>query len=77
MEAIACGTPIIALNEGGTAETIQNGFNGVLFSKQTKEDIIDAVNKFETMDFSFQNISHSAQLFSSLRFRERFRLVHF
>ena len=41
IEALACGTPVIALGEGGTAETIKDGVNGVHFKEQTKQSIID------------------------------------
>ena len=45
IEALSCGTPVIALNKGGTAETIVDGKYGIHFSEQTTEDIINAVVK--------------------------------
>jgi glycosyltransferase involved in cell wall biosynthesis len=45
IEALSCGTPVIALNQGGTAETIRDGISGVHFQNQTKEDIVDAVRR--------------------------------
>ena len=47
IEVWVCGTPVIALNQGGTAETIRDGISGVHFQNQTKEDIVDAVRRFE------------------------------
>ncbi len=43
IEALSCGTPVIALNKGGTAETIVDGKYGIHFSEQTAEDIVNAV----------------------------------
>ncbi|MDD2450226.1 MAG: glycosyltransferase, partial [Sulfurimonas sp.] len=51
IEAMSCGTPVIALGKGGTAETVIDGVNGVHFKKQTKEDIIDALCRFESQSF--------------------------
>ena len=48
VEAMSCGTPVIAWNYGGTAETMIDGKTGIHFSDQTKESIFTAVNKFET-----------------------------
>jgi len=53
IEALSCGTPVIALNKGGTAETIINGKYGIHFSEQTAGDICDAVDRFEKNEKSF------------------------
>lgn len=76
VEAQACGTPVIALNRGGTAETIRpmGQFarpTGVQFGHQTAEDIKQAV---ETLDsnidqFDPQECRTNAQRFSNERFR--------
>ena len=53
IEALSCGTPVIAYNKGGAAETIIENETGILFNKQTPENIIDAVNKFEKLEKKF------------------------
>lgn len=73
IEAMACGTPVIALNEGATAETVVDGVNGVHFNKQTKEDIVDAILRFENMKFSALEISKHAQYYAVSRFREEIK----
>ncbi|WP_434580964.1 glycosyltransferase [Sulfurimonas sp. NW15] len=70
IEAMACGTPVIALNKGGTAETVQDGFSGVLFEQQTTKDIIEAVQKFEKSSFDAVQISQSVLSFSLKRFQK-------
>jgi len=74
IEAMACGTPVIALNRGGTAETVIDGINGIHFQNQTKEDIIEAIKKFETVRFSAKDISQYAKQFSTKRFQEEIRV---
>ncbi|SFO87988.1 glycosyltransferase [Hydrogenimonas thermophila] len=60
IEAHACGTPVIALNEGGTAETIIENLNGIHFKKQSDLDIIEAVNRFEALKFDYKKIRESS-----------------
>ena len=47
IEAMACGTPVIALNKGGTKETVIDAKTGVHFKEQTTQSIINAVQRFE------------------------------
>ena len=53
VEAMACGTPVIAWNYGGTGESVIDGETGILFSEQTKDSIIAAVKKFEDISGNF------------------------
>lgn len=73
IEAMACGTPVIALDDGGTHETVIDGVNGIHFQNQTKEDIIKAIKKFEVMNFNHKIISDGAQKYSKNRFKKEFK----
>ena len=73
IEALACGTPVIALDDGGTHETIKHKINGIHFKKQKKEDIIDAVNEFEINKFDLKKISKDVQLYSTQRFQKEIK----
>ncbi len=53
VEALASGTPVIALNKGGTAETIIDNQTGILFESQTADSIKDAVIRFEKSQNNF------------------------
>ena len=64
VEAMACGTPVIAYNEGGLCETIVDGKLGVLYDNGSVEDLIQAMKRFEKMSFDRSVISESAQKFS-------------
>jgi glycosyltransferase involved in cell wall biosynthesis len=49
LEAMACGTPVVAANVGGTSEVIGAPEAGVLIERRTSEDIANAVKAlFET-----------------------------
>ncbi len=53
VEAQSCGTPVIAFGKGGSLETVRpfgvDNPTGTLFDKQDIGSVIDAVQKFETM----------------------------
>jgi len=67
IEAMACGTPVIALNKGGTAETVINGINGVHFEKQSKESIIKAIENFGRLKFKPKKIRKSVLKYSNFK----------
>jgi glycosyltransferase involved in cell wall biosynthesis len=74
VEALSCGTPVIALNKGGTAETVIDGFNGVHFGEQTVSSITDAVKRFETVKaFDYQKINEFAGQFSREIFEKKIK----
>ncbi len=66
VEAMACGTPVIAFNKGGTAETVIDNKTGILFESQTTESIIKAVERFENVrdNFDLKEISLYTKKFS-------------
>jgi glycosyltransferase involved in cell wall biosynthesis len=75
VEAMACGTPVIALNRGGTAETVVNGVTGVLFESQSAEAIQHSVIKFEEKEknFNHENISEHSWQFSRKIFENKIK----
>jgi glycosyltransferase involved in cell wall biosynthesis len=75
VEAMACGTPVIALNKGGTAESVINNKTGILFDEQNPESIINAVKEFEKrIDyFDTQFIRKHAEKFNRGVFEENIK----
>ncbi len=73
VEAMACGTPVLALNKGGTAETVVNQKTGILFESQTIDSIKKAISEFEGKEnlFSPEIIAEHAQQFSRDIFEKR------
>ncbi|KKS18769.1 MAG: Glycosyl transferase group 1, partial [Candidatus Woesebacteria bacterium GW2011_GWA1_41_7] len=69
VEAMAAGTPVIALAQGGPLETIVEGKTGLFFNELTPESLADAVRKFEKMKFNSQDCITQAKKFSKSRFK--------
>src|SRR5207247_3624265 len=43
IEALSCGTPVVAFAQGGALETVEDGATGVFFAEQTADALIDAL----------------------------------
>ena len=75
VEAMACGTPVIAFGKGGVTESVVPlGYEqptGVFFNEQTVPSVIEAVKLFENNydKFSPQNCRLRAEMFSAERFK--------
>src|ERR1035437_341999 len=75
VEAMACGTPVIAFNKGGVSETVSDNNSGVLFNHQSPESVKEAVLKFESIQDKFDPSflrTHSMQ-FSRNIFEEKIK----
>jgi len=70
VEAQACGTPVIALNQGGAKEIVKNRETGILFDNQTVDDLIMAIRKFQIIKFDQKKIRESALKFSKNKFKK-------
>ena len=75
VEAMACGTPVIAWNGGGTKESVLNGETGILFPEQSAESIVNAVKEFEKTEnkFSPEIIRNHSKKFSRKNFENKIR----
>jgi glycosyltransferase involved in cell wall biosynthesis len=74
LEAMACGTPVIALGRGGARETVVDGLTGILFNEQNVEALTGAVKRFESIapQFDATAVRRHAVQFSATRFRSEF-----
>lgn len=72
VEAMACGTPVIAFRKGGASETVVHNKTGILFEQQTEESLIKAVNIFESGENKFNSnlIREHAKKFSRKTFEK-------
>ena len=73
VEAMACGTPVIAYGKGGILDTVIPHKTGILFEKQTAESINSAIYAFENSAFDPAFISKHATSFSEERFQKAFK----
>jgi glycosyltransferase involved in cell wall biosynthesis len=71
VEALACGTPVVALAEGGVLDIVEDGQQGILFREATVEGIGAAIDKIRSMEFNSVDLRGRAEGFSAERFAHR------
>ena len=78
LEAMAAGRPVIAFGEGGARETVVGPGEGepptgLFFARQTVEDLVDAIRRFEASAHQFEPkaLRRRAEAFDRPLFRER------
>lgn len=71
LEAMSCGRPVIALNRGGSLDTMIDGKTGVLFDEQTVESLSKAIQRFEKMKFDSKVIRKHAEQFDVEHFKKK------
>jgi len=73
VEAQACGRPVIAYAAGGALEIIRDGVTGVFFEEQEPESLVNAVARFEKLNFDSRAIRSSAERFGEGIFSDTIR----
>jgi len=73
VEALACGTPVIAYRNGGALDIVRENENGLFFDSQTPSALADAIERFRCVSFSPHSVALSAERFSKERFMREFR----
>ena len=73
VEAMAAGKPVVAVNRGGAMETVIDGTTGALFSDQTPEALVQAIERLDSLHLDPARIKAHAHQFSPERFRSEFR----
>lgn len=71
VEALAAGTPVVALRKGGALDFIKDGRNGVFFDEQTVDSLAAAIRRIDTMSFDESSVSRSAEKFSEDNFKKQ------
>ncbi len=68
VEAMACGTPVVAFGRGGVTETVQEGVTGVFFTEQNEEALNAAVARAACLPWDRIAIRRRAELFDETSF---------
>ena len=71
VEALATGTPLIALKKGGALDIVDEGQNGIFFENQTVVSLVTALKKFKKMKFDSKLVAKSATKFSETEFKKQ------
>jgi len=79
VEAMACGTPVLALDAGGTVDTVVPGLSGAHVAAGADEAVVagfaDALRDHRVGDYDPAAIRAHAETFSRAAFRSRMRAV--
>lgn len=79
VESMGCGTPVLAVDEGGALDTVIPEVSGQLIVNADDDVLVDnfamALQAFDDRAFNHQDISDHAQKFSRARFRKSMRDV--
>ncbi len=73
VEALACGTPVVALARGGVLDIVRNGVNGVLYEPEDPAGLAGAVRRAARRKFDYTPLRASALSFGRERFHREFR----
>ncbi|HLF56900.1 MAG TPA: glycosyltransferase [Thermoanaerobaculia bacterium] len=73
VEALACGTPVVALGEGGVLDIVRDGVEGVLFRRDNPAEIASAIDNCRRIQSNSLNLRERADSFSAERFARRLR----
>jgi len=69
LEAMSAGRPVIALNRGGSLDSMKKGVTGIFFNEQTVESLSDAIERFEKHTFDPKQIRKHAEEFDVEKFK--------
>jgi len=73
VEAMLCGTGVVAYKGGGYLETVVTGMTGVFFDKQTVESLGKTIKRFEGMKIKSEDCVKQAKKFSKERFKREIK----
>jgi glycosyltransferase involved in cell wall biosynthesis len=68
VEALACGTPVIAYKKGGVVESV--GEFGIYFDNQSEDALNRAIKEFEKKEIDYKKLRERAMKFNRARFEK-------
>lgn len=74
LEAMANGTPVVALKKGGVLESMTDGEHGFFFDQATPDSLNEAIQRLERQQFDRQHLQQQARRFSEQNFTKQFKL---
>lgn len=73
VEAQACGTPVVALRQGGVKETIIEKKTGVFFDEPSVDSLIKAIEQLSNLEIRKEDCVENAKKFSKERFKREIK----
>lgn len=76
VEAMSCGTPVLAYKMGGVLETVKDGKGGMFFVRQDIDTFKDAFESFVSKKWEYSNVAKSVDdINDSERFKEEIKKI--
>lgn len=73
VEAMSCGTPVLAYRGGGYLESVAENLSGMFFDDHSLESFKSAYEEFCKREWNYVAISKRVALFNTDRFRREFK----
>ena len=73
VEALACGTPVLAYGAGGVLVIVESGREGLLIDDPGVESLACGIDKIQQMQFNPMDLRSRAEEFSAERFATRLK----
>ncbi len=73
LEAMAVGTPVVALGQGGVLDSVIDGRTGIFFDRAEVQSLSRALDEVESRPWDRAELRRRAAQFSRIRFTEQFR----
>ena len=76
VEALACGTPVVAVGKGGILDVVEDGRHGYLYPDWGgTSDVAEAIDKAARIGFNLLDLRSKAESFASARFTHRIQAL--
>ena len=75
MEAEASGTPVIAFDQGGIRDTVEEGVTGIFFAEQSVSALGEAIRRFQNHTFNPEKIRAHARRFDASSFQKKLEQI--
>jgi glycosyltransferase involved in cell wall biosynthesis len=73
VEALACGTPVVAAGAGGVLDVVEPPRHGLFHRPEDLADLIQALDRIQQIEFNALNLRQRALTFSRERFARQMR----
>ncbi len=73
LEAMSCGTPVIAFGQGGATETVINGTTGIFFNEPNTDSLANVLRTFDRKKFDPAACVAQAKRFDRATFEQGLR----